>query len=111
MIPSLRMDYTITVSLFSRSEALSIRRYIWEDDASTVLLLCRYHFMSEHLPGEFQMKPSHGLVPPKDFNIITFRFEAGEPKLSVGHVVCTLNNSPAETMQVNLTASSHIPKV
>lgn len=67
--------------------------------------------MSEHLPAEFRMKPSHGLIPPKDFNLITFRFDAGEPKVSVGRVVITLNNSPSDTLQVNLTATSHIAKV
>jgi len=73
--------------------------------------VCRYHFKSEHLPGEFKMKPSHGLVPPKDFNLITFRFDAQEPKVCVGRAVVTLNDSPSDTMQVNLTATSHIAKV
>ncbi|XP_073395974.1 cilia- and flagella-associated protein 65 isoform X3 [Physcomitrium patens] len=81
---------------------------IYNHDANTPL---RYHWMSEHLPAEFRMKPSHGLVPPKDFNIISFRFDAGEPKVSLGRVVVHLNDSVTTTMQVNLTATSHIAKV
>ena len=67
--------------------------------------------MSEHLPAEFRLKPSHGLIPPKDFNMISFRYDAGEPKVSLGRVVVYLNDSPTTTMQVNLTATSHIAKV
>lgn len=74
-------------------------------------MACRYHWMSEHLPAEFRMKPSHGLIPPKDFNVISFRYDAGEPKVSLGRVVVYLNDSATTTMQVNLTATSHIAKV
>lgn len=67
--------------------------------------------MSEHLPAEFRMKPSDGLIPPKEFHVISFRFDAGEPKVSLGRVIVHLNDSATTTMQVNLTATSHIAKV
>lgn len=48
--------------------------------------------MSEYLFVEFRMKLFYGLVLLKDFNIISFRFDVGELKVSFGWVVVYLND-------------------
>ncbi|CAM6104682.1 unnamed protein product [Calypogeia fissa] len=66
--------------------------------------------LKDFLP-EFVVKPEQGLIPPGEFQLITFRYDAGEPQRLTNNVQCVLNHSLIDNPTFILNGSSHVPKL
>lgn len=51
------------------------------------------------------------MIPPGEFQLITFRYDAGEPQKLTNNVLCVLNHSLIDNLVFVLNGSSHVPKV
>ncbi|BBM98725.1 cilia- and flagella-associated protein 65 [Marchantia polymorpha subsp. ruderalis] len=68
-------------------------------------------FELDNLLPEFVVKPEQGLIPPGEFQLLTFRYDAGEPQKITDKVRCVLNHSAIDDLTFTLNASSHVPKL
>ncbi|KAL3684260.1 hypothetical protein R1sor_002282 [Riccia sorocarpa] len=68
-------------------------------------------FELDNLLPEFVVKPEQGLIPPGEFQLLTFRYDAGEPQKLSAKLRCVLNHSTIDNLTFILNASSHVPKL
>ena len=61
--------------------------------------------------GPFSCFPSKGVVAPKSFGLVTFRFDASDTKAHHEKLVCALNGSADNSIALDVHAQGHLPRV
>jgi hypothetical protein len=74
-------------------------------------LISVFIFQLRDLLPEFIVKPEQGHIPPGEFQLITFRYDAGESQKLTNNVQCVLNHSSIDSLVFFLNGSSHVPRV
>jgi hypothetical protein len=59
----------------------------------------------------FSCFPSKGVVAPKSFALVTFRFDAEDTSLRREPLVCALNGSATNALTLHVQAQGHVPRV
>lgn len=71
----------------------------------------RFSFDTLSISSSFSVRPSQGLVEENSFQLISVRFEAGNPSSHVLKLPCILNDNLNEKVVLTLIARSDILQV